>query len=408
MKTLADPSPEEIVGEIILPLKIDGEEVKFHLFYFSFNQDRWIAALLGKPSDEQYFPLRIESACVFGHVFHSSQCDCGFQLDEAFARIKKVGKGVVIYAIDHDARGLGILSHFKIYHYRQKEQLDTEEVYERLGKPLDSRDYSPVSFILRYLKIENILLMSNNPSRRKFLLDHGFNVKNELIEADLTNFNMATLMLEKEDLGYNWSFKTHLEWLTPIQNKVESDWDLSAGIIVKANEEIIAQYESKDWDIAEGLAEKIKYSENIVVYLTDLPRVDELSTYAKMGLFFIVVPFPVIPSWLQERAKEYNLFVQDWGRKNKYKEVRPQWNLIFESEKISAYQRKHQLRYCLKDKNLKDHFINAFYEIGKLAPVNNFSFETVTEKQVSQSENDDFVSWKITKTLFGDIPILKY
>ena len=45
--------------------------------------------------------------------------------------------------------------------------------------------------------------------RRRFLEEHGFRVKVQPLEAPLDTFNMSTLMLEKEDLEYKWSFKTH-------------------------------------------------------------------------------------------------------------------------------------------------------------------------------------------------------
>src|ERR1700738_5211476 len=124
-----EPKPEFIRGPVRLPLRIDGQELGYSLFLFQFNGERWIAAFTGNIDDGEPVPLRIESACIFGHVFHSAKCDCGYQLDEALRRIAEMKRVLVIYAIDDDARGLGIDAHFQIYVLRQQENLDTEAVY---------------------------------------------------------------------------------------------------------------------------------------------------------------------------------------------------------------------------------------------------------------------------------------
>ena len=350
------PKPVSTWGPIRLPLRNADREVYFQLWYYDFggSHGRWALAMAGDPSDGKPMPLRIESACLFGHVFNSVQCDCGFQLDEAMARMAKLGRGIVAYGIDHDARGLGIETHFRIYVYRQTEKLDSEQVYERFNQPLDSRDYSPVAVMLRDVGAEKIELLSNNKRRLAFLQSHGFEVKTEPVEAPLSIYNMATLMLEKEDLQYGWSFKTHGDWLRPLQAKVEHDLDLHAAQVVVGTHDSVGEIlDDHGWEVAERLQREVQVAlatpaaepHERVVYLTDFPRVDELEVYKKLGAFFVVVPFADIPEWLSSAAKAKGLRVQDWGREgNRYQGPRPQWNLVAHSSDLHVYARGDALR----------------------------------------------------------------
>jgi len=344
-----DLTPEVIQGPIYLPLRIDGQEVSYQLWYYSFGSERWVAAFTGDITNMEPVPLRIESACLFGHVFHSAKCDCGYQLDEAFRRLAKLGRGIVIYGIDQDARGLGIAAHFQIYVLRQQENLDTDAVYECLNAPVDARSYEPVVFILRCLNVHSIILLSNNPQRKRFLLDRGFEVLTEFIEAPLDVHNMSTLMLEKEDLGYTWSFKTHGDWLSPLQARVDGDINKQAAQLVIATKTLVCEYIDTQWSTAHGLAASVNTIDQIgdlVVYLTDFPRADELVIYAAMGACFVVVPFPEIPAWLSLAGAAVGIRIQDWGRKNRYEQPRPQWHLVHQVSQIDIYRRGDQLR-CL-------------------------------------------------------------
>ncbi|AOK50255.1 hypothetical protein WT60_25875 [Burkholderia sp. MSMB617WGS] len=337
---------ELIVGPVRLPLKIEDSVHYFSLHYFEFQGKRWASAALNDLSELDAVPLRIESACFFGHVMHSQQCDCGFQLDEAFRRIVQRNGGLVIYGIDQDARGLGIEKHFRIYDYRQNHHLDTDEVYKRFHAPLDSRSYEAVAAILRFLDVEKILLMSNNRARLAFLRAEGFQVERDQIEAPLTRYNMATMMLEKEDLAYQWSFKTHSEWLRPLQDKVDGHPDSFAACIVKDNQAVVAEWQGADWNVALNLLATHEGGEdgNLVIYLSDLPRLDELALYASTGARFVVVPFAVIPDYLLSEAQRQGLKLQDWERNNQYRTARPQWRLTEHGRDAHVYQRGDERR----------------------------------------------------------------
>jgi GTP cyclohydrolase II len=334
-----------IEGPIRLPLETDGKITHFLLTYYEFGGERWVAACLGKIAGPERVLLRIESACFFGHVMGSRQCDCGFQLDQALRLIAEAGHGLVIYAVDQDARGLGIADHFRIYRYRQNDGLDTDEVFERLGAALDNRKYDAVPRILRHLGVGPVMLLSNNKERLGFLQRSGIDVERQSHQATLDYYNMATLMLEKEDLANELTFKTHSSWLQPLQDAVGTDVDLRAACIVENNEILIAEWSGRDWDVAQHLLGALpKEYGPIIVYLSDFPRLDEIDRYVQAGARFIVVPFASVPPLLLKRAEAHGAKLQDWGRQNRYAQDRPQWHPLKSSDGGVTYVRGNERR----------------------------------------------------------------
>lgn len=333
------------IGPVTLPLNLNGEYYTFTLHYFLFEGKQWIAALRGTVNPGEFIPLRIESACIFGHVFNSAKCDCGYQLDEALERIGKEGKGIVIYAVDQDARGLGIENHFRIYVLRQIENLDTEEVYKRLDAPVDARTYEPVIDILAYFGIGKVRLLSNNQKRVRFLEENGIEVQTEQLEQELNQYNMSTLMLEKEDLEYNWSFKTHQDWMNDMHAVSKQNTGISLGKIVMDNKEELCRVEGTADEIGKKLRDRWTELKSGLrgkpcIYLTDFPRADEIRNYySGMGAYFIVVPVPEIPAALRSLAADYRMFVQDWGRGHLYLPERLQWSYTGDHAGADFYYR---------------------------------------------------------------------
>lgn len=344
-----------IEGPAALPLRWGDEPVRFHLLYFHVGGQRWVAAYTGEITDGAPVPLRIESACVFGHVFRSAQCDCGCQLELAMRRFCRTGRGLLVYGIDQDGRGLGIESHFAIYRMRQQEEWDTDEIYRQLRAPVDARSYQPVAEILRHLGVSSVTLLTNNPRRESFLREQGFAVTTESLEAPLDVHNMSTLMLEKEDLDYRWSFETHADWLEPMQDGVSATPERSRARLVAPGrgvpDGLVAEAEDDgDWALARRLVaatpEPVPEG-TLVVYLTDLPRVDELHDYVRTGAAIVVVPFANVPAAL--RTAEPALRVVDWARRNTYRVARPQWTPEYRVGDIWAYRRLDRLRLVLPD-----------------------------------------------------------
>jgi len=96
-----------IEGPAVLPLRWGDDAATFTLFHFDVDGDRWAAVYTGDLGSGEPVPLRIESACLFGHVLRSAQCDCGYQLEEAMREFCRTGRGLLVYGIDQDAREIG-------------------------------------------------------------------------------------------------------------------------------------------------------------------------------------------------------------------------------------------------------------------------------------------------------------
>src|SRR5439155_6250086 len=102
------------------------------------------------------------------------RCDCGDQLSTAMQMIEQAGKGVPVY-LRQDGRGSGLANKLHAYALQEK-GLDTVEANQRLGLPIDKRDYGIGSQILRDLGLKNIRIMTTNPKKIYGIEGYGLHV----------------------------------------------------------------------------------------------------------------------------------------------------------------------------------------------------------------------------------------
>ena len=145
--------------------------------------------------------LRVESECMTGHVFHSARCDCGQQLDAAMQMIQREGKGALVY-LRQEGRGIGL--HNKLRAYKlQDEGLDTVEANEKLGLPVDRRDYGVGAQIVRDLGLRQLRILTNNPKKVSRLEVYGISIAEQIpLEITPNSFNAAYLKTKREKLGH--------------------------------------------------------------------------------------------------------------------------------------------------------------------------------------------------------------
>jgi GTP cyclohydrolase II len=118
--------------------------------------------------------VRIHSQCLTGDVFRSLRCDCGTQLELALHSIAAEGRGLLIYE-NQEGRGIGLLNKLRAYEL-QDHGADTVEANQQLGFEADLRGYALAGAILRYLGLDAVRLMSNNPAKIQALERAGVRV----------------------------------------------------------------------------------------------------------------------------------------------------------------------------------------------------------------------------------------
>jgi len=156
----------------------------------------------GKPivHDEPVL-VRVESECMTGHVFHSMRCDCGQQLDGAMQAVQEAGKGAVVY-LRQEGRGIGLHNKLKAYKL-QDEGFDTVEANEKLGLPVDRRDYGVGAHILRDLGLRKLRILTNNPKKVSRLEVYGIEIVEQLpFEMPPNEHSLHYLRTKKVKLGH--------------------------------------------------------------------------------------------------------------------------------------------------------------------------------------------------------------
>jgi 3,4-dihydroxy 2-butanone 4-phosphate synthase / GTP cyclohydrolase II len=145
--------------------------------------------------------VRVHSECLTGDVFGSGKCDCGGQLATAMQMIERAGKGALIY-LRQEGRGIGLANKLHAYALQEK-GLDTVEANQRLGLPVDKRDYGIGSQILRDLGLSKLRIMTNNPKKIYGIEGYGLSVVEEVpIRVAAGEHNRKYLETKKLKLGH--------------------------------------------------------------------------------------------------------------------------------------------------------------------------------------------------------------
>ena len=178
---------------------------EFGLLTFRGYRDRMtgsdhVAIVSGKPTKNGTL-VRVHSECLTGEALGSLKCECGPQLDEALRTIAREG-GVVLYMRGHEGRGIGLVNKFKAYRL-QEEGLDTLDANLALGFPADARDYTAAARMLEDLGIESVRLLSNNPEKRRQLIEHGIQIDGLVpLVVGLGDFNVGYLDVKRDRMGH--------------------------------------------------------------------------------------------------------------------------------------------------------------------------------------------------------------
>lgn len=165
---LSSTSVVEEDVEVDLPIDPAGKDLgifKCKSFYSRLDGRHHIVMIRGDISHKPFDPVlvRVHSECFTGDVLSSQRCDCGEQKDRSLQMIAARDRGVFIYCVGHEGRGIGLVEKLKAYRIMQDDpKVDTYAANRALNHPEDTRDYHTAIAILRTLGVQRINLLTNN------------------------------------------------------------------------------------------------------------------------------------------------------------------------------------------------------------------------------------------------------
>lgn len=164
----------------------------------TFKENEKEHLVIFKKPLEKIVNVRIHSECITGDTFGSLKCDCGEQLQKSLEYIAKNG-GMVIY-LRQEGRNIGLFNKINAYALQDK-GLDTVEANHQLGFKADERTYEIVDFILKYYKINEINLLTNNPDKLKGL--HFVKIQKRIpLIIKPNKYNENYLKVKKNQMGH--------------------------------------------------------------------------------------------------------------------------------------------------------------------------------------------------------------
>jgi 3,4-dihydroxy 2-butanone 4-phosphate synthase/GTP cyclohydrolase II len=175
---------------------------RLHVYEDIIRGEHHVALVKGDVAGGEPVLVRAHSQCLTGDTFGSARCDCGEQLRLSMEMIEKEGRGVVLYIMNHEGRGIGLANKIRAYAMQDK-GADTVEANRKLGFKPDQRDYGIGAQILVALGIRRLRLITNNPRKFVGLAGYGLEIAERVpLEVPPNACNLRYLKTKKEKMGH--------------------------------------------------------------------------------------------------------------------------------------------------------------------------------------------------------------
>ena len=190
----------ELVSEAALPTRWGDFTIKAYVD--RVQQETHIALTQGELTGDEPVLARVHSQCLTGDTFGSLRCDCGPQLQAAMRMISREKRGILLYLLNQEGRGIGLTSKIKAYKL-QEQGLDTVQANVTLGFKPDQRDYGIGAQILRHLGLKKLRLITNNPAKYIALAGYGLEIAERVpLEVEPVKENLDYMRTKKEKMGH--------------------------------------------------------------------------------------------------------------------------------------------------------------------------------------------------------------
>ena len=193
---------EKLVEHVeTIKMPTDYGDFELHLYRSRVDGQHHMALVRGNISGKKGVLVRVHSECLTGDVFGSRRCDCGPQLHQAMKQIADAGRGVLVY-MRQEGRGIGLPAKIKAYKL-QEGGLDTVQANEKLGFPMDLREYGIGAQILTDLGLKKIRLLTNNPRKLVGLAGYGLEILEQVpIRVKANPHNARYLETKRKKMGH--------------------------------------------------------------------------------------------------------------------------------------------------------------------------------------------------------------
>ncbi len=195
-------SREKLVELVeVVKMPTDYGDFNLHLYVSRTDGQHHVALVKGDVREQSGVLVRVHSECLTGDVFGSRRCDCGPQLHQAMKQVSDAGCGVILY-MRQEGRGIGLGPKIQAYKLQEK-GLDTVEANQKLGFPMDLREYGLGAQILCDLGLKTIRLLTNNPKKIVGLEGYGLKIVEQVpIRVSPNPHNARYLKTKREKLGH--------------------------------------------------------------------------------------------------------------------------------------------------------------------------------------------------------------